>query len=153
LVRVVATGPIRSILPNAPVFATNKLPCAISRTSTTELKSTGATFTLIIKYIHSVHLSGHQNININIVLHKVWSSVQSLWHSTLCLYNYGDQVVVTFLRVQSTGSQGHFTAYIFPGSPSQLQFINRITVRSLLFGLIPFRFHAFQCRSARFVPL
>jgi len=79
--------------------------------------------------------------------------VQSLWHSTLCLYYYGDQVVVTFLLVQSADSQGHFTADIFPGSPSHLQCINGITVRYLLLGLITFRFHAFHCRRCRIVRL
>jgi hypothetical protein len=133
--------------------ATSRLPCAISRTGTTVLISTGTCFALIMKYIHTVHPPGQQNININIVLHKVWSSVQSLWHSTLCLYNYGDQAVVTFFVVKSTDSQGHFTADIFPGSPSHLQCINGITVRYLLLGLITFRFHAFHCRSCRIVRL
>jgi len=51
-------------------------------------------------------------------------------------YNYGDQAVVTFFLVKSTDSQVHFTADIFPGSPSHLQCINGITVRYLLLGLI-----------------
>jgi len=68
-------------------------------------------------------------------------------------YNYGDQAVVTFFLVKSTDSQGHFTADIFPGSPSHLQCINGITVRYLLLGLITFRFQAFHCRSCRIVRL
>jgi len=76
--------------------ATSRLPCAISRTGTTELISTGTCFTLIMKYIHTVRLPGHQNININIVLHKVWSSVQSLWHSTLCLITMGIRLWLRF---------------------------------------------------------